>query len=338
MSGPFAWLGAAALAAAPASPIPDGAPVLARVRLAGPLALATLDQGERGRTELSAGLLAGERREIVVPLPYRPLDGRAPATRAAPPGGAAEFVDWEPAEAPLAPLPPGLAARPRPPVAGRAPEVRPASLALLAAAAVLVTALRRRPAAALAAGWGVALALGIVALRSPPRAAPPARVLEGAGPEGPWLVVDGGAGELSFPLAGGARLEVAPAGAPVVWSGTLVGETARWRVRLAGGRLWRVAPLEVGLRLVRREINAWGPIEEAWSRAPDGRWSHHGAWLLGQPLPPAASDAPAPPGWLAAGLPQGVGVLVARLAPDAWRGPELHGTAPGAAWLRLTRF
>ena len=153
------------------------------------------------------------------------------------------------------------------------------------------------------------------------------------------------------------------------------GDTARPNGRSPGASAeplwWLSAPrgawvvertFPVGLRLLQPEVNTFGDLAEVYVRDAAGAWTAHGPWARGAPLPaagpaagatsgsnPAPAAGNAPPGWLAAGLPQGVRVLVARLGAGAFLGPDtpvdLLGELPvdfqgraGVQWLRRTDF
>ena len=96
-----------------------------------------------------------------------------------------------------------------------------------------------------------------------------------------------------------------------------------------------LSPIDVGLRFLDPAGNAWGDLDAVWTRSSaGGAWVGRGPWRLGAPLPEAQPVPSVPPGWLAAGLPQGRGVLVGRLAESSWRGPE----GAGVAWIRQVGF
>lgn len=302
----------------------DARLAVGEVQLAGPFDGATLDCGPRGRVELRGSLLAGERRTLTVPLPGQPLDGAPPRVEGA------TFLGY--GEAP-APLPPALRRRSRPPVEGQAPVADPTGLLVLLAGAAVVLAARRRPAAAAGGGVLVAAAVFGLQVRHPAEAPTRTRVLEGDGAA--WMLVEGAAG--SLPIAEtDLALEVDPARSPL----RLVGELGEgWIAQ--GPALWRRAALDPGARRLDGRLNLWGGLEQAWVRSPEGTWTARGAWGLGEPLPGPLSGSGAgsgPPGWLAAGLPQGRGVLVARPAPGAWAGGPGPGGVPEVVWLRLVGF
>ncbi|MEZ6017319.1 MAG: hypothetical protein R3F49_19555 [Planctomycetota bacterium] len=124
-------------------------------------------------------------------------------------------------------------------------------------------------------------------------------------------------------------------GGPATW--TLVAPRGAWVVERSFG---------AGFRVLQPEVNTLCDLAEVFVREASGAWSRRGSWALGGALPGGGAEGVAPPGWLAVGLPQGVRVLVARLAPGAWAGPEPgvpQGTQAGAAqdperWLRCVDF
>jgi hypothetical protein len=295
----------------------------ARIALEGPLERVELELGA-SRTTLALRLLTGERRMLEVPLGERPLDPDARPALVATGAGAARFDGWL---EPPAPLPAVLVARPRAPL--RARGARPAwpALVLCAGALVLTFGLwRRRTSAALAALLGAAAALGLQA-RAGSAPAESVRVLEGRGAD--WIVVDTGVSALALAPGAFPRVASEPSAAPLEWVVT----PEAWTARARGARLHALAPLAPGTRSLAPELNTWGPLDAVWVRAAQGTWTVHGPWALGAPLPTGAAG-PGPPGWLAAGLPQGRRALVARLARDTWCGPLPPGGAPERAWLR----
>lgn len=117
----------------------------------------------------------------------------------------------------------------------------------------------------------------------------------------------------------------------------------------------RIQPsLDLGMRLLMREVNTLGAFEAAWCRAEDGSWSGGAPWPLGTAYPEGPSTENEPPPWSGAGLPMGMGVFVGRLDPAAARalgeavgdpwGLKARGSLPGeptesaAVWVRLLGF
>jgi hypothetical protein len=92
------------------------------------------------------------------------------------------------------------------------------------------------------------------------------------------------------------------------------------RVRAPGAALFGLRRLDepprLALSAARNDARA---LVAAWVRSADGRLEAVGPWPLGAELPPARAADP-PPGWLRAGLPEGRGVLLARVAgaPERW--------------------
>ncbi len=313
---------------------------LAEIEIAGPVRDLALWLGAAGETRLAGELLSGERVRLVVPLPVRePAGSLRPELRwegsdsLDSPGesrGSARFLGWSPdlAAAELERLPPGVRARSRPPV--EPPEIRApwAALAVLPACFVLGIALRRRRVASLAlaiAGSGLVLGLAWPRVARAPRNV---TVLEsdaesplGLEVRATWEQIEVGAADLER-----AVLEVLPAEARILWTGSLPRDAA-WRASSSGSALFLLRPFERSEHACIREENRSRPLAETWVRE-DGEWTARGPWSVGVPLPPP-EEGPPPPGWLVAGLPQGVPVLLGRARAEA----------PGeVVWIRATGF
>ena len=326
----------------------------AEVELRGPLA--ALDLEVRGQaavggpasTHLELDLAPGELRTLSVPL-FAGAECGDPSVRERPESdGSALWTGWtregeaELARAWLA-LPSGLRARPSVArfdgVAGREPQ--PAALLLSAAGLVLVLALRKRPALALASGLasGAALVAWLAHGDFAPREL---RVLEGAG-DGAWVAWDSGFESLRVPATLPLQLEVEPASAAVAARGRVspsgVGELT---LEARGALLRRASLFDPGRRRISAATNGWGALEEVWVRSEEGRWSVHGSWEAGEPLPEGRAGDP--PGSFNPALPQGQAVVIARLAPGtfsagapAGRPVWLRWVGPAAADSRLPR-
>jgi hypothetical protein len=307
----------------------------AEVELRGPLAALEVELPGQASTRLELGLAPGELRTVSVPV-FAGVDGAELVLRELPEQeGSARWVGWtREGEAELAEhwraLPSGLRTRPAVArgdgVAGREPQ--PAALVFSAALLVLALALRRRPALACAVGVGGGVAL-VLWLASAAATTRELRVLEGEG-DGPWLAWDSGFDSLVIPAALPLQVEVEPRSASVQAFGALsaagVGELT---LVARGALLRRASAVDPGPRRVSASVNGWGAFEEVWLRSGDGRWTAHGPWEAGAALP--AGRPGDPPGALNPALPQGVTVLVARLAPGVF---SAGAPAGRPVWLR----
>jgi hypothetical protein len=189
----------------------------------------------------------------------------------------------------------------------------------------------RRPLAALAiAGLGSVLLVWMARVEGPPASA---RVLEchgevhGDGQSGEWLALTAAVGRVELPAREPLRLATLPELAPIHWTVSLA-DPLRWTLASPGATLLWYEDFDPGGRRITSALNAFGTLESAWRRAPDGRWSDCGRWELGRELPGPLDGGSSPPGWLAAGLPPGVDVLCGKLA-------GVPGERHGATWLRI---
>jgi hypothetical protein len=208
-----------------------------------------------------------------------------------------------------------------PPLERAVPTPGPARWALLLAAVVLVLAARRTPWRALLVG-----ALGAASLWLPlelPRE-PSLVLLEADLDSGRWLEVRAAREELELEAGSGQWLRTLPGDATCSLRVERRGSGLARTVSAPGARIFASRELKAGLRLSLDE-NLLGDLDQVWTRSPDGSWTSHGSWGLGLELPEGARGGSAGlPGWLAAGLPQGVPVLLGRQ-----EGPS------GARWVRL---
>jgi hypothetical protein len=316
---------------------------LAEIEVTGPVRDLVVSLGSAGEARLSGELLPGERTRIVLPLPARDaLVSIAPEIRWAGSDsigsedegrGRARFVGWKPdlASKEIEDLLPGLRARSRPQLSPPEIHLPRASLAILPACLLIGLALRRRAAAALAfalAGSGVLLAIG-----SPRtgRAEREVTVLETDAESSSGLAVTATweRASLSTEDLAASVVDISKAGERVAWSGALSKGEA-WTLTARGSTVCVERAFDAGEQVFRRAENRVRDLAEVWVRE-DGSWSARGAWPRGAALPPAAGGpAPdsAPPGWLAAGLPQGVAVLIGRAASAERSGK--------ATWIRQT--
>lgn len=313
----------------------DAGAVLAELRLEGPLE--GVELGEGGRvTRVEARLGAGERRTVTVPLA---LSTPARATGALRSrlalcvlpegvGGRAAVLELSAPRPDLwsSGLPGTLTMRSRPPLEAAFPRPDATRWALAAAGVAAALVLRRRALLALAASAAVSAAL----LALPGRSGRPAGVvvLEGDARSGAWVLVRGGWGEVEVEAGELPWDDVWAAGDPVRWRVRIEpGRGPRWALVGEGARIYTIQRLGTPPRVAVADYG--GPdLARAWLRAEDGGWRAVGRWRSGEPMPEAGGRG-APPGWLAAGLPQGVGILLGELAPSA-------ATEP--AWLRLVGF
>jgi len=310
---------------------------VAEIEVTGPVSELVLSLGAAGETRIEGGLLAGERVRLAVPLPARGAEAGPPPRITWATGGeldleggvrgSARFVRWSDDATRLDLLPPGLLARPRPPVAPEEIELPLSVLALLPACFVLGLATRaRRATSILLSLAGAALVLGLAARRGE-RGAAEIEVLEIAPGSALGLEVRASHAAASVDSAelAATALAVDPEEERVVWTGSFEARAA-WRASAPGAALYRLHVLDAAAVSLTRAENRGVPLAEAWLRE-EGEWTARGAWGTGAPLPDARPGPP-PPGWLAAGLPQGVPVLLGRLA-----------RAPGEdrdAWVRQT--
>jgi hypothetical protein len=314
-----------------------------------------------GETLLEGPLLAGEQQRVLVPVPLWAPPGSLEPELEVTGGGRASFDGWaDPLgleeERAWQSVPAGLRARAGVPDPERTP-VRAPPLALLAALTGLVLALsqRRRPLRAATLGGAFALATAAATL-APDRDPARLRVLEGDAPSGLWLALDAGRDELALPAELPLRVESRPERARLTWRVRLGSAPAGpnrsggsgGSDRSDGDRAptWTLSGPRTTLLAVSgfdREIrlspsgNEWETLAEAWVRDPgEGTWARCGPWPRGKALPAASPGAP--PGWLAAGLPQGPRVLAGRLDPGAPTGGPPRGPAGVPVWVRLTGF
>lgn len=231
-------------------------------------------------------------------------------------------VEWP---EPWAELPYSLQARSLPPVASAPLEVSGLQWAWLGMSLLLIFALRRRPIGAFLLGVVGAAGLFFLPVHADPPA-PVVTVLEGDATSGRWLEVRGAQDRLALSGPRPGWLRRVPGAAPGQLE-RLARAGGDWALQFDGARLFFSTEADVGVT-----PSGAGPGERslarAWVRLPGESWSFRGSWGRSETLPDAVPDGPSPPGWLAAGLPQGVGVLVA----------ECESGAPGPIWLRFVGF
>jgi hypothetical protein len=306
-----------------AAAILDGTGVrVAEVDVQGPVSGLVLDSGAAGESRFARAFEAGEKMRIAAPVPVEDAESPvAPALRwtrqdsletGSIARGAARFAGWreDRAAAAIAALPPGLRARTRPPLG--APDVRAGAseLALLPACFVLGLALRRRRGAFVAVGVlgaGFVLALGWPRGGATPSTA---SVLECDAESDAGLEVAASFGRLTVPLSDleSSVVEIAEGRSRVVWSET---DQDLWTAAAPGRTIVLLRRIELAGKRWGRDRNGGLALAETWVR-DEGTWTARGPWASSAPLPGPRAGPP-PPGWLQAGLPQGVPILLGRI-------------------------
>ena len=311
----------------------------ARIEVDGPLASVRLDAMPAGMVELTGPLEQGEHRVIEVPVPVSVRNtnavGGEPRVEVVGGTGLARFAAWSESGSTTAVA--GAVAWPA--VPGSLGAVPLPVLMLLAAAFLVGLALRRRPAAC------ALLALvssGLVALLmvSAKPSSPSLRLLEmGASGNPAWHVIDAARNACQISVERPVELVVLPENIPLRVRMPMDSDTpASARLEARGATVYVRRLLAPGPRALTRGMNRWGRLDATWLRGADGAWTARGVWELGQPLPgpiDEPSDGGLPPGHLNPALPQGIEILIGRLAPQAFRGPP---EGPAQAWVRVYAF
>jgi len=285
----------------------------AEYELTGPCDVVVLDLGRAGSTRIEGRLAAGETRRVVVPIPTspgaRPLEPRVEARADA--HVPARFLAWQPPAARFTDLPAGLRARPVPVASATRVRVGIGVLLVLAAAGIAGLGSARRPFVALALAVAAAVVVYALARRSLERDAAPVEVLDGIAGHTAWQRSRAARDSLELPGRGptfdvvtdpphaAIRIE-----APLDPSRPAVARASGAQLSANWSEPWDSDALD-------RTANALAPLAAAWRRV-EGNWTFHGAWPLGAALGPAVAG-PAAPGWLVAGLPQGVEIVVGEM-------------------------
>jgi hypothetical protein len=289
------------------------------VELVGACAEVRFDCGAAGETVLRGPFLAGESRILVVPVPVAsPLGIRElgavalPEVEVLPPGAPARLrvIGWsssQPAARHEA-LPVALQNPPCPPRLDLPSRAGLPELLLVFSFGLWSTSVRTRRRALF---WvGPLVAAGAFALARGRGAE------EGASQV---LAFDARAGTARLVTCGPGRLpllewlEVEPEGAFLRFECRANGEAF---VATPGVRC-RSAEV-VALPDLLGSTNRFGEdLRATWTRSATGSFQGHGPWPRGTVLS-AGAPSPAPPGWLASGLPQGLPVLLAHSASGLW--------------------
>ncbi len=277
-------------------------------------------------TEVNVQLGSGESAQLRVPLLARRQSMELSMGELA---DAEDRVTWmEPKvtwPAPWGSLPYSLQGRSLSPLENSSPSISGLHWAWLGMSLLLVAALRRRPYRALLLGSALAGSLFLLPSAAPAQA-PQVTLFEGDAPSGRWLEVRGAQDRLSIEGVQPGWLRRLPSNA----EGRLElerGSGSTWAACFEGARIYYMCETS---RHPQPGIQGPGrrAMRRTWLRRPGEGWSAHGAWPVSQGFPEAIAGDPGPPGWLVAGLPQGVGVLLGELEPEAG----------GSAWVRLVGF
>jgi len=310
----------------------------ARIEVDGPLASVRLDATPAGVVELTGPLSEGEHRVIEVPVPVSPQSANAarpPELEVVGGSGRARFAAWLGNDAASSVA--GALAWPA--VPGSFGAVPLPVLMLLAGAFLVGLALRRRPAACALLALVSSGLVTLLMIGAEP-SSPSLRLLElGAAGDPGWHVIDATRDACRAPIERPFELVVLPANVPLGVRMPMdfdAQPSARFEAR--GATLYLKRPLAAGPHALTRGMNRWGRLDATWVRAADGAWTARGAWELGRPLPEPIEeplDGGLPPGHLNPALPQGIEILIGRLAPEAFRGPR---DGPQQAWVRIYAF
>ena len=311
----------------------------ASVHFSGPLNEVVFHIDGADVTHFVGALVAGEERELIIPFPEL-ASRREPKARIIG-SGQVEFRGWLESEA-LPTLPGRLSHRTRPPVAAAAARIPTVALLLLLGSTILALSLRRRPWGALTASVALGLAAGVLTARDGAGGRMMERLVEGDSREEFWIQIETARGEIACGTSLPAKVEISPAGNPVRWTVRLGPDgEPRYSIKASAATLSLVRKLPGTAALFDRQRNDFAELEECWIRAETGGFKAHGPWKLGLSLPAPQETGSSPPGWLASGLPQGVPVLLGRMAerPGFFgRNTGSVASPAGRTWLRLTAF
>lgn len=316
---------------------------LARIELSGPLRRVELVQRANERTRVAGELAAGESALFTLPVPVL-ANSLAVEPRIAwdvtgdERRGRARFVGWSDDPPAFARASIALRSRPKPPVSAGTLSAGAACLFVLVAIWCAAQALRKRVLALIAVAVGGACAAALLVAREPGEVAAQVELLEGARDSDPWVEI----------LSGAERLELSSATFETPFQVQTEPREAELEVQADLRSPERVVLVARGARIhVSRlvappadgfsiELGPPEPLEATWLRR-EGVWSFVGASSPGQALARAPADTSAastsPPGWVVAGLPQGVDVLVGRARA---RAEPVAGAPRGERWLRLS--
>ncbi|MFT5284695.1 MAG: hypothetical protein ACI8TQ_000852 [Planctomycetota bacterium] len=307
----------------------DATPRVALFELTGPTAGGRLSCGE-SEARLDLALASGEERQVRVPFSHVPEETDLSPVAVAWGSGTARFLSWEASsrESDWSSLPAGLRRRPIPVPPGTRSIPATAGWLVLIAGLISVRLFGKRQGTAAILG----LTAGAVLLLLPVTetvGSDEAIVMEGLGAtdEGnsdKWVRVAVQSQSATVSLDRLLRLAVLPEDAQLSWLGTASADgEISWSVEGAGGESVRTISCErIYLPYLRPAANddyedpgmrLGFPLSSTWIRFASGdKLVSYGAWEFGTPLPTPPEDQLGPPSWLAAGLPQGVSVLLGR--------------------------
>lgn len=311
----------------------DSALRTARIRLTGPLQKVVFDGGEAGSTRVACDLRAGEELVREVPFPVRP--GSALPTPVDVTEGSCEVLGWS--DTARTRVARRLWRRPRAVPVERPVQLPLATLLLCLGGTTLIFALRKRASLALSTAAAFGVGGFFLALSESPRAPGSILVLEGDLEAGVWARVRSSrsfAERVDWQRID--RLEVRPVETPLAVDVDLKSREGEVSVLAPGALLHELsAATDLDAETLTSRANALGDFDLVWVRDAGGAWSARLPWKRGRDLPSRGSRASslAPPGWLASGLPQGIPVIVGRLAGG---GQSASGREGEECWVRAT--
>lgn len=342
----FEFAGALALAfagACAAARAQDTRLRLARVELSGPLRRVELVQRANERTLLAGELAPGESAVFTLPVPVL-ANSLAVEPRIAwdvtgdERRGRARFVGWSNDPTAFARASIGLRSRPKPPVSAGTLRAGGACVLVLVASWCVAQSLRKRVLALVGVALVGACAAALLVAREPGEVAARVEVLDGARDADPWVEI----------VSGAERLELASSTFDSPFQVQTEPREAELEVHADLRRPERVVLVARGARIhvsrlvappaggFSQELGPPEALDATWARR-EGVWSFAGASWPGQALASDATDSAgasrSPPGWVVAGLPQGVDVLVGRTRA---RADPLAGAPRGERWLRVS--
>ncbi len=285
----------------------------AEVEIEGPFQRAVVLAGEAGSTLVEGAVGVGETRRVLVPIPVDPDIGRREPTLAA--GSArTRFIGWKERDERLAQLPAALRARPAPLAEPARVRASVATLLVLAAAAIVGLWLARSWRAALALATVASIPAFLLARAAFDRDVHAVEVLDGVAGSSTWQRTRAAWDEIVLPSRG-ASFDLVTVPMHSLKIAAPLDLALPTRARARSTQLIATWPESWPEDALARTSNDLAPLAAAWMRE-EGNWTFRGPWELGAALGPAVPGGP-PPGWLVAGLPQSVEILVGQVAGAA---------------------